>query len=768
MPSESLDTLQIHNVIQRYCVESLVQRKEHAFWLERAYEVFFKAFSEADRRIRDNPRVGLPDDYRRFYVHGKRLMEHLVKHEKRHPELGPLRETLEKKLDVIHAEIHSLSEKIQAMIVDHSGDIAQASIFDRANSLSESDSATSGSQNHSQQDTWTRMDDDDPRFFHSPTSFGPGILYDMYGMPIPYPDTTTIPGPSFQDEDEGDPTPHVTPKMDSNTVSEDIPQNGWTTVAPQSQRHRRQTSDSLISPSQYNKGLAQVGISHEISKPPFFHTSSPGRGSSRSPSKTHLSAQSRAELSLTKLRRVSPPPPRGGGVIQDKGRSLSSSLSTRPRDIIRIGEYSYARVASGLTPTDEMSQAEFYRGYDSMPITDSSYTAATLKKFKENFLPSSGRDLSPNGSSIRRAGPQAAESIHTSPGFGQPAMMPPFPVVAGSRTARSSPGQAIPPFYPPGLPVERATGGDFRRNTQHSSYDPLGMVGLTAQGQGQGQQGDVPMAISTYPLPSALWVPYPDEGAVSSAPMSRDSSAQSANSRPRLTTTTTQASPRLPPQRGRRHSSPLSSPASPLPARLPTLPSGRSRPPSVATEPSPRPQPTARYDSSNSNYSADVIILPPRPRAGSNSSGSGAQLHHYQQQQQQQQQSPTRPRWYRRASGRLSRSSRGRERTQSQSPGPPASPPTAARAGGGGEAMARSGSGGIVVGGGLVVGFGEVPGGGVVADPAAPRRSLRERQQVQVHRRGFVEIGLPPAASSRGGGPSPGAVVGLGIMREAE
>ncbi|KUI72438.1 Protein SERAC1 [Cytospora mali] len=475
LPSESLDSLWIHNVIQIYFIESLVEQKQHAFWLERAVQVFFKAFHEADRRIKENPRVGLPDDYRRFYVHGKRLVEHLVKYEKRHAELRQLREGLEKKLECIHADIHSLSTKIQAMIVEDSSEIPQASIFDRVNSLSESDSATSSSQNQSQQDSWTHMDDDDPRFFHSPTSFGPDMICDMYGLPIPYPDTTTIPGPSFQDEDGGDPTPHVTPKMGSNTtegVSSDFPQNGWTTVVPKDHTQHRQTSDSLISQNHYKKGYAQVGISHEVARTPFFHTTSPQRASSRSSSNGRLSAQSEAELALSKLRRVSPPPPRGGGAILDKGRSLSSNSSVRPKDIMSPGEYNYARVASGLTPTDEMSQAEFYRDYGSRHATDSSYTAATLKKFKENLVPFTGSSTS----EVR----STPESIKTSPGLGgQPAIMPPFPVVAGSRTARSSPGQPASPFYPPGLPVEQATAADVHRtlppsfqqwNTQ--PYDP--------------------------------------------------------------------------------------------------------------------------------------------------------------------------------------------------------------------------------------------------------------------------------------------------------
>lgn len=87
--------------------------------------------------------------------------------------------------------------------------------------------------------------------------------------------------------------------------------------------------------------------------------------------------------------------------------------------------------------------------------------------------------------------------------------------------------------------------------------------------------------------------------------------------------------------------------------------------------------------------------------------------------------------------------------------------------------MARSGSGGIVVGGGRMVGFGEV----VAVPPAGPQqhqqqqqRSLRERQQVH-SRRGVVEVGMPPAGMYGNNGYQgslSGMVVGLGIMRETE
>lgn len=92
-----------------------------------------------------------------------------------------------------------------------------------------------------------------------------------------------------------------------------------------------------------------------------------------------------------------------------------------------------------------------------------------------------------------------------------------------------------------------------------------------------------------------------------------------------------------------------------------------------------------------------------------------------------------------------------------------AAPPSYAATISGGEAMARSGSGGIVVGGGRLVGFGEVSprawggdgGDGGDSDAVATQKQQQQRLRERLDiRRG-----------NSGGGGSPG-VVGLGIMRE--
>lgn len=737
--SESLDTLRIHSVIQRYFIESLAGKGQHAYWLERAVEVFSKSYDEADRRISEQPKVGLPDDYRRFYIHGKKLVEHLKRYERKNPVLQPLRKELEAKLEEIHDKIHGLSSKIQSMIIDQSAEIAQTSIFDRTNSLSESDSATSSSQSQSQQDSWARMDEDDPRLYHSPEAFAPDRQYDAYGLPFPYPDGSTIPAEPYQYEDEHERTPQITPKV--GQVSPDPNQNAWTTVVPVHTNNQGFRTDSLIDQRGHHKSDSEIGVSRDFARSPFFHSPSP-RGGSRSSSKGRLSARSEAELALQKVRKVSPPNPRGGRVVQDKGRSLSSGTTTRPRDIMSRGENNYARVASGLTPTDKPSPAEFYRGSGGTPLSRSSWTAETVKRFKESLKPSGRKSSSGSANSRTELTPG---SVHTSPGAEDVTTMPPFPQMTGTRTARSSPG-GVTPFYPPGLPVERMT-ADARRNLppnlhqwNTSSYTPgLGRLeALSFPRAPQGLEND-PNAVP-YPFPPNIWFPAPE---AVSAPMSRNSSQQSSNQsstgRRRggnlaLATTATAL-------RGRRHSSPLSSPISSAPppgSRPPAR--GHSRPPSVVTEPSPRLRPRYEVPELPPGQARDYLPEPlPRPRAGSSTPGIGGNGGGG---------TPVRPRWYKRASGRL----RGRAQSQSPSAGlrvssggaslrSPGSPDPGSAGDSGGEAMARSGSGGIVVGDGRVIGFGELPANVDLAKEA---------------------VRAPPLSRSSSGG------VGLGIMHETE
>lgn len=814
LPSESMDTLRMHSVIQRYFIEYLASKKQHIFWLERSVEVFCKAFGEADARIKENPRIGMPDDYKRFLLHGKRLLAHLKHYERRSPEeLQPLRKRMEEKLPVIEAEADRLHKEIQAKIVGQapgSGEMyQQTSIFDRANSLSESDSGTTSSQSHSQQD-WTPLDDDFSGYFLSPVATDAAQLYNAYGVPVlPYPvddDDNVI------DDDDNDATPVLqdTPKGGFPPAGSLFGEGGWQTIIdPQRAQQQRKSSTSLLSHGKDDhKSPAGVSISRHTAE-------APRRGS-------HVSSRD----SLAEIRKHSPTPPRGGGVIKG-GRSLSQGTSaTRPTGLLSTGTNHYGIVAAGLTPTDELSHAEFSTAFAEMPAPGSS-TAAFTQRFKENAGSSpweAGRKLSDESSRSGRSGLVAAPtSTRTSPGMEQQqqiaATMPPFPALA-TRSARSSPGQGVSPFYPPGLPVERHSNSSLRlvehpppsfHQWNTTSYHP-GMGLPRVESSSLGEDGVMTMSYPPPPprtterplrrQPGGVFaspptsMPWPglevdERTGTSSTPMSRNTSSgtnsQTYGSRHRSPdsmhggTATTNITI---PDRGRRHSSSLSSPvttmmipsaAATIQQRFPAAAmSGRnSLPASVVTEPSPRIMP--RYDVLDMPYQVplpvSIAAIPQsqhqRQQQSVGGAGSGAAAHLPP---------PTRPpiqvrqSRYKRAWGRFRSSrggnnnsaaggptSRGRSSTSTttntssssprlvavggtvtsvhSSPDPTSSLPSPLI---GGEPMGRSGSGGIVVGGGgggtsirQIIAFGDAP---VDVDVASQR--LRQRRENRVRRNG--------------------------------
>lgn len=813
LPSESMDTLRMHSVIQRYFVEYLASKKQHIFWLERSVEVFCKAFGEADARIKENPRIGMPDDYKRFLLHGKRLLAHLKHYARRSPEeLQPLKKRMEEKLPFIEAEADRLHKEIQAKIVGQSGEIyQQTSIFDRANSLSESDSGTTSSQSHSQ-DNWTPLDDDFSGYFLSPVATDSDQVYNAYGVPVlPYP----VDDEAAVDEDDGEATP----------VLQDTPKNafppgslfgegGWQTIVDPQRAQQKKSSTLLSHGKDDRKSPAGVTISRHTAE-------APRRGS-------HVSSRD----SLAEIRKHSPTPPRGGGVIKG-GRSLSGGTATRPTGLLITGTNHYGMVASGLTPTEELSRAEISMAFAAAPIPGSS-TAAFTQRFKDNVGSASRRKFSDESSRSGRSGLVAPTSTHTSPGMEHQftATMPAFPALA-TRSARSSPGQGASPFYPPGLPVERHSNSSLRlvehpppsfHHWNTLSYHPgMGLPRVESSSLGE----DGAMTMSYPPIrttaeralrrqPGGVFspaVPWPEEDRLinSVTPMSRNPSSNSPSygSRHRSPDSMQGGPPAATniniPDRGRRHSSPLSSPVSSVmmsSARFPPAsgrsPVSNSRPASIVTEPSPRVMP--RYDVLEMPYQVPLSVaavagtqsqqarLPPRSVVN-NSGGGAAQI-------------PTRPPLqvtpdrrqsrYKRAWGKFrsgrgggasagsGSGSRGRSSRSStstppgvgsiqSSPDPSLPSPLGSSDGAivGGEPMGRSGSGGIVVGGGggrrQIIAFGDAP---VDMDIASQR--LQQRRENRARRNGnsgqnnTTPTTAPPMSRSSSGG------IGLGIMPEGE
>lgn len=583
--TQSMDTLKMYSVMQRYLVEWMstegaTKGTVHIFWLQNAVDVFCRSLLEADTRIKDNPRIGIPDDYRRFRLHGKKILGHIVQYEHAAAELTSYRKELEVNLLYVEEQYKALQERMRNSSFSKSGEPQHYSVFDRANSLSESDSGTLSSQSHSQ-DVSTPLLDEYPGFHMSPIQYDPSV--------------NDLPYPVFEEEGLDD-TSDLTPKP----------------VREKTTRSLSHGMASLRSP-------AEVSISHEMATP-FIHSAA------RSSSKDRISGSSEAELALIEIRQNSPrSPPRGGGVVRDKGRSASSGTRIRPTDLVRLSQHNYAPLSpAGLSPSDERHFAEFSLG------AAASDRMSLVGKIKEN-IPFMGRRKS-SSSSTSRPGFAAPTSVQSSPGTGQKATMPTLPVLS-DRSARSSPGQGITPFSLPHLPGETLSTSGLRhpqppglhqnftepyqpslRRVDSSSLDPMAMSFPSPDQTPQRQ-----ITGSGYHLSGSDMTPG---GSISALPMSRGSSRQSSNP--------SRASGRrsgehgrggsIPPGSGDRShhaASPLSSPVSSeistsRPANFGVDGHG-SRPSSMMLEPSPHVD--LRYPES---------IGPPdlslRPRRGSNSS----------------------------------------------------------------------------------------------------------------------------------------------------
>ncbi|KAJ0298173.1 hypothetical protein COL516b_010096 [Colletotrichum fioriniae] len=77
---EPLDTLRVHSVVQAFFIELLTKEGQLNFWLERAIRVFCASFDEAYTRMNDEPATGLPEDYRQYIRHGRRLKDLIDRH----------------------------------------------------------------------------------------------------------------------------------------------------------------------------------------------------------------------------------------------------------------------------------------------------------------------------------------------------------------------------------------------------------------------------------------------------------------------------------------------------------------------------------------------------------------------------------------------------------------------------------------------------------------------------------------------------------------
>ncbi|KAL1836391.1 hypothetical protein VTJ49DRAFT_5215 [Mycothermus thermophilus] len=505
--ADYLDLLRIHSVVQAFFIETLQEKRELPFWLERAVHVWARSYDEADRRIREDPRVGLPDDYRRFAIHGEKLLQHLDRFQRRHPKLAGARALVEERLGKIRGRIEELSQAVQKHIVDGSAEEHPASVFDRLSTSSQSDAATI--QSHDSSRLPSRVNSlrhPGGEFVQSPMALEipdrellpwntpypetpampptPGILLDGYDassavsvaaddddqntLVLSIPDTQIHIGDSTEivslSPDPSDRRPGTSSSGGPSSYFDD-----WQTGIPSHRVIRRQETrryhdragawrDKTISDP-------RVGLSRDVAVGSVVGTSTGinRRETAPGPRPGPVAAQSEAAVQLHKIKLAAPPSPKLG---EGGEGSSQHAFSSSGRPMTLVGRNSWAVPQAVKTPVTDVAEVPpeaFSSGLAQILSSPKSWTAATIRMLKKTVLPSdkkAGEKTNParpqsQGQLSNHSHNQVPTTAATQDG--SEVVSPPTPLFRGSRSANSSPANHASPFPPPsfaGIPTD--------------------------------------------------------------------------------------------------------------------------------------------------------------------------------------------------------------------------------------------------------------------------------------------------------------------------
>ncbi|KFY74754.1 hypothetical protein V499_05240, partial [Pseudogymnoascus sp. VKM F-103] len=364
--ADDLDIIRIHSVVQDFFIDSLRAAGTRAVWLSRAMVLFTKSYDQASQRIQAKTNAGLVGDFRSYEIHARCLLAHLARLERKGPQLPAIREPLEASLRDIMAEIVRRTRESSLDIAKGGSDEAfMLSIFDRTSSSSDTGPETPGPADSyppgahlwgmeaSQLESPVSVNDFPLKFPAMPEvddgydsdwssnasasvimrgshySIGPGIA-----TPTNHTNINTITSPTLQLDSP-------TPTKEEWTV---VPPRHPRTTVPRADLHR---TTRALEASRYHDTTGsfraaadpRVSLSHETAMGVLERR---GRGGNRGEgvmgipipgAKGNLpSGLSAAEVALGEISKSSPPPSRGGGHIQDRGRRTSSQR--RPSEML--------------------------------------------------------------------------------------------------------------------------------------------------------------------------------------------------------------------------------------------------------------------------------------------------------------------------------------------------------------------------------------------------------------------------------------------------
>ncbi|KAI0517817.1 hypothetical protein F5B22DRAFT_645521 [Xylaria bambusicola] len=470
MAQDTLDILRVHGIVQAFFVDYLNEKHEVDFWLERAVRVFCGAFDSSVHRVEKDPQTGIPEDYRRLLIHGRRLLSHLDRFEKRFPDLKSAREDLETKLDSIQHRIDQLIKRVSEAASQGSGDVI-VSVFERTNSLSESETTPSS------RSVYDFSVDDGTETIGSPSVYSP-TEHGPYHWHVPVVDDPQGFPQGFTDWET---SRTVTPQLAATEIFESMSMldDDETTRRVFGPEHRtirkhsvRRYRDHAGAWRAHPQILSdpRVTLSRETARG-FNHSTASKPYQEFSSSDSGPSVQSEAEISLNQIKKGSPKP---ASIL---AMAMSNLESPPPRPRLLAGRPSYANVRTEEARYDEFPVTPTF----SYPPPSPKDTAAAIMRLKDTDRPVSLDGLTPvKISSPLSATPISSEELlasNSNPIFGAPeddaaASLQSSVLLAGpssrphsrepsrppsvplSRSARSSPAQPAGPFSPPPISIE--------------------------------------------------------------------------------------------------------------------------------------------------------------------------------------------------------------------------------------------------------------------------------------------------------------------------
>ncbi|KAF4637819.1 hypothetical protein G7Y89_g285 [Cudoniella acicularis] len=603
MLADNVDVVRLHSVVQGYFIDTLNTNETLPLWLGRAVSVFCCSYDSANMRITqktDAGQPGLVEDYRLYEIHGKRLQQHVVKFQKKYAVLGQTQQMLDQYIQAIQAEIERRTPMSSQTIAGGKLEAFQTSIFDRTSSSSDTAPETPRllERSHPGMNAWGLDMYQDQH--ESPSSLTHDPVYiqqaEMKFAEAAHHNHFPL-NPLIDDGDDGydgdrEGSTAMTLQPSQRTLRQNSPISPggeWEVVKPRRpKRPERLGLHRTINRMKKDRYRDRAGSFRAVSAidpvdPRVSHETAQGylqRTSSRAHSRGRISGQSHAEVALTHITQTSPPPARGGGMIQDR-RSSSQRAGERGRMMTGTATYASAvtsptkdTISGSRDPVQPLTQQD--------NSSTSSFAVASLQKFPIHVLqpPTPLTNITPMPPYPPSPGPSPnlsyQQPFHLSDGelYNMPRRQENFQLGSNGYPSRVYPrmtGQVpVETSYGSSLPLKRDHPHDYYGLPQTYSESTPSLAHLTDSNPPflslsspniqRPHSNTSPHASIYYPgRPELSFYSEPSQnGGYTSQPMSRDPSGQSTHSnhssgalergrgRRRLSLAETEPAPQLP------------------------------------------------------------------------------------------------------------------------------------------------------------------------------------------------------------------------------